>query len=217
MYSLIAAGLISLSSPAHTPQMLENLTPTVNLSAIRQLRCFGGTGSGSIIGDGILMTALHVAENGDCKDVQTGVKLTMYYKDVEHDLALMSGDLPKMPPIRIGCGRFQMGGEYSAYGISGFFEGFEMFRQINLTGTGIYSDLEYADGGGAKHIPYLKGYTVFGMSGGPIHNRAGYALGNVIAGLHNSFGIPVGKAYSYEFKDTVLCPQNPNELHIPAM
>jgi hypothetical protein len=218
--ALLLAALIAIhpiakdNAPSELAQGLMNVVPTMNLSAIREIRCDDPadatkqhywTGSGSLIAKDTVLTDLHVADGIRCIDKTTNEPLTMFKKDEAHDLALMTGKLPTMPYIKISCEPFRAGQEYSAYGISPYWSEENLFRQVNVSGTSEYMDISYSDGGEALHLHRLKGNIVPGMSGGPITDRDGKSHGNVVASQSGIFGLPTGEMYSYDYTETFLC------------
>lgn len=202
--SLLAAFLISTASPvsvgtAFAPVFIH--PPTVNLSAVRPLRCGTGSGTGFVIANDVLVTALHVAVLGNCKDAETGVPLVTYHEDPTNDFAIMTGAYPDGGPyIKYACGSYQKGRRYLSVGYR------RMYRLDSLVATGTYSP-EYFPVSG-KNMPgmhRLTGGIVPGMSGGGMFDyETGrfHGINNVYSA--NRTGI-ITESYSYELKNTVLC------------
>ncbi len=206
MSILLAALLLVGSSELTYPTIGNPLEPTFNLSAVRQIVCNEGIGSGFMIGDDIVVTANHVTVMTGCKDRQTGAGLLTYKQDVAHDFALMTGKLPDMSYIKYDCSRYKKGELYISYGISDLFQNGSILRAVSMIAEGKNVDIHFEDGGDLNRIPVLSGYNVGGMSGGMIVDpRSGYAIGLVNAGREGIFRIPVGISYSYELADTILC------------
>lgn len=175
-----------------------------NLSTVRHLRCDGGTGSGFIAGDGVIVTALHVAALGGCRDAETGNSYTTYHRDEAHDLAMMVGETPTMTPSILDCQGYTPGKTYIAQGITSFKQEWSLFRRVKTVAMGKV-DLE-VQGEAVLGIRELSGYIVPGMSGGPVHDAlTGAVVGIVNVGYFSRAGHPVGQSYSYELKDTALC------------
>jgi hypothetical protein len=195
---LIAALLMLPGQEVILPRIHN---PTVNLSAVRPITCDEGSGTGFVIDYNKLVTALHVADDTNCVDAETGVTLTTYHKDEKHDLAIMEGKYPVGGPyIKYSCEPYRTGRRYVSLGYR------HMFRMDTLTASPGYTGPGYLVGG--KPYPGMRlllGGIVFGMSGGPIVDpETGYAHGlNNVASWNNEGKIV--KAYSYEFKDTALC------------
>lgn len=206
--NLLFAALLS-ASPLSSSSVFD---PTMNLSAIREIECSDHYGSGWQIGDNIIVTALHVANGTGCKDYATGKPLTTYKIDVAHDLALMTGDLPKDKPyIKYSCAPYETDETYMAIGISGYGWGYShpnrFMRMYSLTAQKNYTDEHFFLAGAVTPSPGLRimsGRAAPGISGSPIVDSNGFAHGILNAG-GNIFGIPVSPSYSYELKDSILC------------
>jgi hypothetical protein len=181
--------------------------PEINLSAMRSITCKEGYGSGFMIDEDTLSTAGHVASMTKCYDDATGEPLQTTHMDSKHDFAIMKGNLPSIPPLKIDCGGYKKGHTYYAYGHSMYGQFYRIFRQNTMKATGEYTNKTYAlrDGTKMPGMAHLKGNTVPGMSGGYIGHNNGYAVGMVNVGYHDRFGYVTGDAYSYEFKNTILC------------
>lgn len=196
---------------------IQNLAPTVDLSAIRPIFChdpkhpaaaMGWIGSGSLIAHNTVLTAYHVASGVHCVDNETGKPLKMYKYDKDHDIALMGGEQPDIPYIKYSCQGYKPKETYSAYGITGFMSDHTLFRQVSVTAVGknsIEYDIDDTGDTAGKDMTEFEGATVPGMSGGPYINTYGYQLGIVNAGEEDPLGIPTGRSFSYELKDTFLC------------
>lgn len=216
MSMLIAAAFILASPMPATPPALPDWgkDPTVNLSAIRYISCDskdplkrGWTGSGAMVADGILMTAKHVADGKNCKDIKTGKRASMYVVEDDTDFALMHLDIKGVPMIKYSCDRFVSGMTYQSYGYSGYLQNAPIFRQSNLKAYPGYSgpDFEIRGLGRLPHMRRMYGPMVFGMSGGPvIDTMTGVARGINNAG-YTVFGLMTGHSYSTELADTILC------------
>lgn len=206
------ANLLLAASLAAMPHSSTAFNPTVNLSAIREIECSDHYGSGFQITDNIVVTALHVANGTGCKDYASGKPLVTYKIDVKHDLALMTGDLPKgQPYIKYSCQPYETDQDYMAIGISGYGWGYyhkdRFLRMYHLTAKKDYTDEHFFLAGSVTPSPGLRvmqGNAAPGISGSPIIDIRGYAHGILNAG-GNFFGIPVSPSYSYELKDTILC------------
>lgn len=213
----ILAAILLASSP--TPALAPTITtagkpifgpePTMSLSAIRRIQCEEGTGSGFIIADDILVTALHVATIGGCKDAETGVGLLTYHEDQVNDFALMSGDLPEVIPFKYSCAGFRTGETYYSYGITPWSFKSPVFGQYKVTALDQYTDSSFVVGRKKTPMPgmrYLDGYIVPGNSGGPVSDLNGFAVGiNNVSG-RAFFGLGVKTdGYSYELRNTILC------------
>jgi hypothetical protein len=218
----IAAALLAACS-AESLSANQNLTnaprpganPTMNLSAVRHIACKEGNGSGFMIDDDTMVTALHVLEDDTCWDADTRSPLKMTYSDKARDFAIVKGNLPNIPVVQIDCGGFKPRGTYWGYGYSTYGHSHRIFRQQVLTFGGVYTDKNFHTvvldkDGKVKRVPmpgmaWLKGYITPGTSGGYVGSQYGYAVGYINAGTTDVFGLMTGDSFSYELKNTILC------------
>ena len=200
MFLLLAAllatptGLVDGLSP--TPR-----NPTVDISAIRYLDCGTWVGSGFIIADGVLVTAMHVAAGTQCTDTETGGKLMVYKTDLKHDLALLTGpSLPTdIPYIKVSCQRFVTGQPYLSYGTTFYDQPRPISRMNVIMAKGYYStNADTIDGVPSPGLRVFDNAIAPGMSGGPVIDLEGRAHGLNNAGSNDTTMI-------YEFADGILC------------
>lgn len=209
LLSLFAAASVVLAQPVADDWSFTGQPLTV-LSAIRQIDCDEGQGSGWMIADNVMVTARHVATATNCKDNLTGAPLKMYKEDPAKDLALVTGRLPRLGEyIKYSCAGYRPGSEYDVYGWSSFGYPETIFRHHRVVATDQFSteDEKLRDGTSMPGMRKFKGYTVPGMSGSP-YMKDGVAYGIVNVGYSGKFfGIPVvmPKAESYELKGSFLC------------
>lgn len=211
---LVAAGVVISSVAGSISNNAPNLDPTVNLSAVRYIWChnpkkadpnMGWTGSGSIVGKGIVLTALHVADGDHCYDIASERPLTLYASDKKHDLAFMRGDLPATPVIKMSCQPYKKGQTYIAYGVSNYMRPDPLFR-MNVLVANKHRDVTLEDGSTDKGIETFTGPVVPGMSGGPVVDLDGYVHGVVSIGDQDELGFPTKFSGSYELKGSSFCP-----------
>ncbi len=206
--SIVAAFLMLSASGM---QEVPYFTPdTFNVSVVRHISCSLGSGSGFIVDDDVIATALHVADLGGCKDTATGQVLTTYVRDEVNDFALMSGVLPNMPYARVSCKGYEQGKQYMSYGYSSFRAAEPLLRAAIHNALGDYTDDSFEVREGMKTVKmpglaHLEGYIVPGTSGGPIATLDGKVTGINNVGYQTPWGTPLGQTYSYELKNTVLC------------
>ena len=198
---LLAAFLL-----ANPTGLMDGLAPsprpeTMDISAVRYLDCGDWVGSGFLIADKLLVTALHVAKDTVCTDVASGGKLMMYKYDSEHDLALLTGpSLPTdIPYVKYSCRRFVTGQPYLSYGVTFYNQPRPITRMNVIVATSDYTDSN--DLIGETPSPGLRIFNQHiapGMSGGPVTDLNGYALAVNNAGSDTD-------TLLYEFADGILC------------
>jgi len=205
MKSIIAASLLMSSPQPILPDF--GAKPTVDLSAIRNIECAGGVyGTGFLIADNIMATALHIASLKGCYDKGTQTPLVTYHTEPKQDFALMHTSISGIPVLHYDCSRYVTGHNYSSYGYSEYLQYYRIFRQSNMVAYADYTGPGFkVSGHELPHMRHLYGPMVYGHSGGPILDTV---TGNVV-GMNNSgdtmFGLITGHAYSTELADTVLC------------
>jgi hypothetical protein len=207
MIALLTALAVSLSSPLDDGYFLR--PPTVNISAVRGLECEGlegsSRGSGFLIGNKVMATALHVVMGSTCKDADTGGDLKVYKIDLKHDLALVTSDrLPtNIPYIKYSCARFKTNDPYLAWGRTSY--GMDDWNNVITRMNVINATAQYTpkghtlnDGTPAEGMRVFDGFIAPGQSGAPITDLNGYARGLVNAGDNR-------RSIIYEFADGMLC------------
>lgn len=200
---MIALGLMSTPTERVSP---ARAVPTVSISAVRSIDCPEWIGSGFLIGDHIMATALHVVANTpQCIDADTGARLYVYKTDPEHDLALVtSSKLPtNIPYIKVSCQRFKTNEPYLSFGRTfyGMDSDDNVLNRMNvITATKDYTPKGYTldDGAPAEHMREFVGAIAPGMSGGPVTDLQGYAHAVNNAGSDED-------TILYEFADGMLC------------
>lgn len=201
MSLLLALALSSLS----TGEIIDPRPADLDLSAVRFIDCKDWTGTGFLVADGILVTALHVGNGEDCRDGQTGEPLSLYKKDEANDLAFMTGNLPtNIPYIKMSCEPYKKNEKYFAYGITGYGVSRPILRMNSLTYTGRYTDKDFyirgmhGEATTSPGMALFDGFVAPGMSGGPVVDSLGYAHSLVNASNNKRFE-------SYEFSRSILC------------
>jgi hypothetical protein len=157
-------------------------------------------GTGWFIRDGVMATALHVANHDRCTDGTTGETVKAYKTDANHDFALMSGSHGSSV-VKYSCSKPVPGWDYISYGWTSDFDGGEfwspVYRKFTITAT---SKREILIPGLWNLYPMreYEGSILHGMSGGPVTNSSGvaYALNN--AGDDET-------TFLYDLADTALC------------
>jgi hypothetical protein len=157
---------------------------------------------GALIGPHILITALHVATEKNCRDSETNSPLTIYKRDDKHDLALVTSPaLPTdIPYYKITCSKFVTGRKYLSYGITPYGQKRPILRDNIITATKNYTDiLDLVGGTPAPGMREFDGAIAPGMSGGPVvdpENGLIYAVNN--AGSESD-------TLLYELADGMMC------------
>lgn len=214
MNLILAASLLAATAALPPREVSPSPEPDVNLSGIRLISCNEGSGTGFVVGENVLATALHVARMTGCKDSRTGDALATYHRDPTNDFALMVGTYPKLLTMRWSCEGYKVHDRYDAYGISGYGINMSVFRQYKVIATSTITDENFLVGkmdGSSKRVPVpgmreLRGYIVPGMSGGPIaRSDNGLIVGMNNVGTFFFDFLVQNVAYSFELKNTILC------------
>lgn len=195
MFALVASLALAVMAP----------TPVSNVHTIYCTEQNGDLwqGTGWFIRDGVMVTAMHVANHPTCKDGTTGEPVKAYKTDKHHDLALMTGSHGQSV-VNYSCDRPVPGRSYTSYGYSSAFPGGNFFDPLPLA-----SDLK-ATSKRPVLVPNLwninpyreyKGSILPGMSGGPVTNSNGVALALNNAGTDTT-------TLLYDLADTALCTKN---------
>lgn len=186
---LIGLSVIMSASVSNEKQGPDGplIPATLDLSAIRYIECripgtnMEITGTGFLIGENIMVTADHVARDINEYKCYDGSRLLKTYKeDPKHDVALVTGDLPKnVPYLKISCNQFKKDMPYYSYGYSAYNESLPILRMNLLIASGEKVDTDTA----VEDFPYSKGMGIFygaiapGTSGGPVLDAFGHIVG----------------------------------------
>jgi hypothetical protein len=208
--SLSAAFLLAMSSyPASEYPLVVAYSPVpeINLSTVRLIDCDEGYGSGSLIADDTIVTAAHVAEMTNCRDLQSGAQLTTYAVDAPHDLAMMTGKLPDMPYMRYSCIGFKVGQKYLVTGFSAHGALGMLFRQYEVLASPHLMGTTWKLGG--EEYPNLRimiGFSVPGTSGGAVIDKeTNLQVGILNGGWGTRLGERINRTVVADLKDTILC------------
>lgn len=187
LLSLLACFLLTSSSPvvAAKEQLPPDTPVNTETGAILAIVCNEGFGTGFVVADNTVATALHVASLHNCRIGQNGRRIKLYVADTKHDFALMTTDTTGMAHIPYSCVRYNNKQHYFAFG---FGDGRPMLQR--LTGT------KHREDG----MRMLLGTLISGQSGGPVVDGKG-----VVHGINNASNYYWGLSWSAELADTPLC------------
>ncbi len=185
-------------SKPYTPQIF------LNFGLIRKIMCADTksddsfVGTGFIIQRGMMVTAAHVLD-GQCIDTRTGSLLTVVTKDHVNDVAVLSfndGSSPQTHYFPYSCEGFKKHQHYSALGYP--FGGDLIMTKLvdadDKLGPADKLSNDPADG-----MEVLYGDIIEGMSGGPVIDDNGVAVGINSGTNHEGIG------FSRALKDAGLC------------
>lgn len=176
----------------------------INLALVHRIECMnqktgkGGIGTAWIIGKNTLVTAAHVVDD-ICLDYDSQLPVTVKYIDRTNDLAIVVMDTGmETGSVTFGCNGFHTGHHYTA---TGWADG-ETLRETMIEAD----QFQTSKGTSIDNLPmvglrYLKGMIYHGMSGGPIFDDQGIAVGINTATdeLHPT------QSFSRPLSDTILC------------
>lgn len=151
---------------------------------VHQVRCDKSRGTAFRIGPNQMISVAHVTMNSGCK---IGGEAFESMEAPKLDFATITVARHKIDAMPINCDGFQPGEWYFA---TGYAYGNEWQTTVRLFAT------LNKDGG----MRVLRGEAIRGMSGGPIMNAKGEAVGTV-----NAKHIFMPLTYSVELKDTSVC------------
>ena len=186
----------------------------LKLNQIRRIVCYKdivddryiGAASGTAwhIGNGDFVTAQHVAPFGKhCFDVESGVELLVVHNDDQHDIAKLTAvfnedNVLPAKGLEWKCSGYKPKVKYDAVGFA-----FGAFTLTRLSATKKFTTYQFlVDGLPVVGMRVLDGEMYQGMSGGPIFDSQGY-----VVGINNATNGIYTQAFSYELKDTWLCPK----------
>ena len=181
MLKSLVAGLIVF--------LLGACTPETNHSAMMQSAVFvkagSGHGSGVVIGPSIVLTAAHVAVNGDVSVIVNGetiaAKVVMQGTGEDADFAVLKlSHSVDVPIAKISCREVPVGEQIYAVGwpLNGL-------PSVLVSGK----VLSHEDVGG-EYFRFTDANFIMGMSGGPVYDAEGNVVGIVHGMIVTQYGMP---------------------------
>lgn len=176
----------------------------MNLGLIHRIECvniktnLGGIGTAWVVSKNTLVTAAHVVDD-ICVDYDSEQPVIVKYVDHVNDFAIVEMDTGmEDATISFGCDGYHAGDHYVG---TGWANGTTL-RQTMLEA----GDIQTAKGETIEHLPmsglrYLSGAIYHGMSGGPIFDDQGIAVG-INTATDNDHPT---QSYSRSLSDTILC------------
>jgi len=142
----------------------------------------GGHGSGTVIGNRMVLTAAHVVEGAPSIEIEThdGKKMPakVLWIAKAHDIAVITYDGAVLPAAQIACGTLRQGDAIQAFGNPGniTFAKFNGFISTKEDERAIWK---------VAHIMDITGMP--GMSGGGVFSMAGKLVGVFVGGMATPF------------------------------
>lgn len=205
-YQLAAPTKVEvIEQPPVSPKEKAQRKPReIDQYLIRRIACPSGeedmaVGTAWVIDEDTMVTAAHVVNDAQavCYDLDANLPIIVTHLDWHNDFALVrmeTGPLPEY--ISYSCEGFRSDQHYMA---SGWAHG-ETMRQTFLWSQKYVTDKNtYIDDMRAIGLRFLDGKMYKGMSGGPVFDDYGVAVGiNSAKGRGN-------ESFSRDLRDTVLC------------
>jgi S1-C subfamily serine protease len=180
------AAVITNSAP--TPYLIDN-------NAIARIQCGQWVGTGSYLGNGLILTAMHVAAGGNCEADDEPAKLVISTPGL--DYAILRTVAAQSTRELIDCSGYHEGQALLA---TGFAEGALRTVTQRLTASGSYVIQKQFYG-----EAILRGSVTQGMSGGPIVDlNTGALVGIVNANTDDG----ITQVLSLPVSETALCRSN---------
>ena len=183
----LVALAIPLASAVPPPQAPAELV-AVNFPLVHQVMCDRSRGTAFRVGPNEFMTVAHVAANYGC--TINGAPFTIRTINWKLDAAEIDLPIRKLGAIEVSCDGFIPGKWYYAVGYA-----YGLPYQSMIA---VYAVKNPHNSG----MQIFKGRGTFipGMSGGPVLDDQGRAVGTV-----NAYNADYGLSFSRAFKDTIVC------------
>jgi S1-C subfamily serine protease len=194
-------------SPSAPPPTTLREYQEINLNLIRRIRCvsadgIGGTGTAWFISEDTLATAAHVVHGfgAVCYDLDNKFPVVVEHLDEDNDFAIVRMPVGSLPAyISYSCEGFNAGELYFATGWAGGSE----LMQTHVRALRVRSSADSYSSSSPRRrmeaLRFLEGNLYRGMSGGPVFDDHGFAIGI------NSATDDDGTGFSRSLKDTILC------------
>jgi hypothetical protein len=176
----------------------------IDLHLIRRIVCEYEDGTGMVgtawfFRENTLVTAAHVVgEAPTCRDYDSGKEATIIHIDWDNDFALIEMEVgPLARYISFSCDHFEAGSLYWGTGWAGG----DQLKQTQLRADRKKTSADSFSKSGLRMegLQFLSGNLYSGMSGGPVFNDHGFAVGI------NSASDDEGTGFSRSLSDTILC------------
>lgn len=151
---------------------------------VHQVRCEKARGSAFRISEEEMVSVAHVTMNKGCK---IGGQAFTSAVPKGQDFAIIAAPTRKFGGLKVNCDGFKPG---EWYYVAGYAHGYEWQTVVRLFAT---MNKDFG-------MRVLRGEPIKGMSGAPIMNTAGEAVGTL-----NAKHLFMPLAYSVELKDTPVC------------
>jgi S1-C subfamily serine protease len=209
---ILAATLFVVSSTKvetveSVPQQAAS-QPRISAAQIPQLQCGTNLGTGVIVAPRLVTTAEHVMAAGGCQIKEnsptkstrrTSVQLTEVSRQDENDFALLHArrDIAQRA-IVINCSPMVTG---ETYWLVGYAHGHPVLEINTGTASDRYFHGRSPDGSITRNLRAVHGRSHQGMSGGPVFNARGEAVGFISSIAMDGSNRVLVK----EFGDTSVC------------
>ena len=183
--------LLAFASPFVLSNSLPETYTIVNHPAVVQVRCADGLGTAFRVGEHGLVSVNHVTRMKGCtiNGEPVRIRLADVARDVSFGRIASNG-----PGLTVNCGGIKDGERLYAIGYA---RGRPVQRLVTVRGSDFATK---AMPWGSFSTVVGAEYFIPGMSGGPLLNTAGEAVGTV-----NGYHPLVGVSFAQSLSDTAIC------------